>query len=32
MKKQQMHFSNMLEEEAIQVIGYIVKAFSKIGH
>jgi len=32
MKTQQMHFSNMSKEEAIQIVGYIVKAFSKLGN
>lgn len=32
MKWQQMHFSNMLKEEVIQVIGYRVKALSMLGN
>lgn len=27
-----MHFSNMLQEEAIEIIAYIVKAFSRLGN
>lgn len=32
MKKEQMHFGNMLKEKPIQTTGYTVKASPKLGN